>query len=100
MIGMSRTNLYHLFTKPDLPASYIFRIGEAIDVDFTEMIPGLKKELIDLKKPAEVNEPETVEEIQTPYQELDVHVHLDGTEGTLEKIIQKLIRVNDALKFA
>src|SRR5690606_12558677 len=44
--------------------------------------------------------PQEKKEEPTEKEELDVTIHLDGTEETLQKIIKKLTRVNDALRFS
>lgn len=106
-IGMSRTNIYKLFVRRDMPANYIYRIGEVIDVDFTQLIPGLNKELVDLKgkelssqKPAEYVAEAPAPYMLTQYEVLDINVHLDGTENTLERVFEKLRKVNQILKMA
>jgi len=95
-LNIKRQTLYNQLENANMKTHYILKIGEEIGFDFSEVIPSLKKELkgTPIAKPQE-NKEELIEK-----EELDVTIHLDGSEETLQKIFKKLTRVNDALRFS
>jgi uncharacterized protein YifN (PemK superfamily) len=75
-----------------MSASYILKIGEILNVDFTKYIPDLHEDI-----PEEmVNEPEVTYERKID--PLQMVVSLDGTEDTLQKLLDRLTRVNRSLR--
>ena len=90
-LGISRTHLYNHLENADMPAFWISRIGEIIGFDFTKLIPEIARELKEIE---EVNNPKEIfEENET----LDLNIHLDGKEESLDRLILKLRALNEAI---
>lgn len=94
-LNVKRQTLYNQLENPNMKTHYILKIGEVLNFDFAEVIPSLKRELKEMPTARAVEEEADVEN-----DELDVTIHLDGTDETLKKIIEKLTRVNEALRFS
>jgi plasmid maintenance system antidote protein VapI len=90
-LGISRTHLYNHLENADMPTYVISRIGELIGFDFTKVIPEIAQELKEIE---EVNNPR---EIFEEHETLDLNIHLDGKQETLDRLILKLKALNEAI---
>lgn len=97
-IGMSRHGLYRQLEKADMKISYVLKIGEYIGVDFLEMIPSLKKEVVEVEEFKEQEDREPYPSPEPVSEPLEITIKLDGTPGTLERLIQRLRAVNQAIQ--
>lgn len=93
-IGIRRQTLYNQLDMADMKTSYILKIGELIGVDFLELMPGLKKELLTTSEVQEEVRPDYGLDIEP----VSMMVTLDGSIGGLEKLIHRLTRINEALR--
>lgn len=91
-MGVKRQTLYNQLDRDDMNTSYILKIGEYINEDFSKLIPDLND---DLPKHA-VHEP-TDQPYKITKDPLDMMVRLDGSEETLNRVIDRLVRVNSSL---
>ncbi|WP_373399725.1 hypothetical protein V8V91_08710 [Algoriphagus halophilus] len=92
-IGVSKPTLYIQLDRSDMFTSYILKIGEELDIDFTQYIPDLNEDLADNI----VSEPVEKIEFKKSPEPLEMMVKLDGTEGTLHRVIDRLMRINEAI---
>lgn len=95
-IGMSRTNLYRQLDRADMKIGHVLKVGEFIGVNFLELIPALRKEMIDSPDISMVNEQqEDYEKVEL--EPLEMTVRLDGSERTLNQWIQRLRALNEVI---
>lgn len=91
-MGMSRNNLYKQLERDDMSVNHILHIGRLINVDFSQLIPGLDS---DLSYPSMVNEP--LEPYRTK-KEIEITIRLDGSDESLSKEIRNLKALNETLR--
>lgn len=93
-LGIRRQTLYNQLDMANMKTTYILKIGELIGVDFTELIPSLKKEILNTTEIQEEERPDYGIDIEP----LSMMVTLDGTIGNLEKLFHRLTKINEALR--
>lgn len=88
-IGVSKPTIYNQLERADMNTSYILKIGEVLNVDFSKFIPGLDGDM-----PHEYASDIAIPAYKKPAEPLEIVIRLDGTDRTLSELVQRLTRLN------
>lgn len=97
--NLSRKQIYNLFTMPEIAPETILKLGKAINHDFSQEFPEIKKlyhiypEYIPEELRVEEGRELYLRRVRTP-----IVVDIDGSDETLNLSMEKLRRFNETLK--
>lgn len=95
-IGVSRSAVYNWTHMAVIPYENLEKISKALDMDIFSEIQKV------LKIPAPIKKYEPIAKVEEPSEQYGektfLQVALDGNEENLERLIQKLKALNEALK--
>ena len=97
-IGVSKQTIYNWFDAVSISDDRWDQIGKAINYDFSKDIPALKNPYrgspVDIAR--QIVEEEY--EVYSMSQKVNISVDLNGDDRLLNHVIQKLTKINEALK--